>query len=184
MNKITRVFGDNSPINFLVEFEGYGPIDLSANTTKITIETESGTPVVTAATTGLTVQPTQTFTANATTNMLTKYEHGTKDGQQVIFTNSGGALPAGLAPSTRYIVAQRNDLSFGVSDIPGGPLVDITGTGTGTHSFAIIGSGSYLPQSTYAVGLYRIWIEWVGSTTYILPEKRYGVMLEVEEKGN
>lgn len=182
--KITRVTGDNSPINFQVSFDKIGPIDLSANTTKITIEKNDGTAVVTAATTGLTVQPTQNFTADATTDRLTRYEHGVRNGDQLLLTTSAADLPAGLSTGVRYFAIQVTEVSFQVSLSPDGAPVDITDAGTGTHSFAIVGSGSYLPQSAYAVGIYRVWIEWVGSTTYIVPESRYGFELEVLEKGN
>src|SRR5262245_41488815 len=101
MSKITRVYGDNSPINFLVSFKGIGPIDLSAATTKITTEKEDGTAVVTAATTGLTVHPTQAFTATATTDKLTKYEHGVQHGDQLLLTTSAADLPAGLSTGVR-----------------------------------------------------------------------------------
>lgn len=183
-NKITRIYGDNSPINFIVSFDSIGPIDLSAFTTKISVEKDDGTAVVTSATTGLTAQPTQTFTADATTDLLTKNEHGVQHGDQVLFTNAGGALPAGLATVTRYFAINVNPLAFSVATTPNGAAVDITGAGTGTHSFAIIGSGTYLPQTTYDIGVYRVWVELVGTTTYILPETRYGFGLEVVSKGN
>lgn len=183
-DKVTRVYGDNSAINFLVKFDGVGPIDLSAYTIKITIEQEDGTAIVTAATTGLTAQPTQTFTASATTDMLTKYEHGVQEGDQIILTTSAADLPAGLSTATRYFAVQVNEVSFGLAATPNGALIDITDAGTGTHSFTIVGSGQYLPQTTYAVGLYRVWIELVGSTTAVLPESQYGFALEVVAKGN
>ena len=101
MDKVSRVYGDNSAINFLVKFKDSGPVDLSAYTTKITIEQEDGTAVATAATTGLTAQPTQTFTASASTDQCTKYEHGLQNGDQVILTTTT-TLPAGLSTATRY----------------------------------------------------------------------------------
>lgn len=182
-DKVSRVYGDNSPINFIVRFDGIGPIDLSAYTVKITIEQDDGTAVVTAATTGLTVQPTQTFTANATTDQLTKAEHGLQNGDQVLLTTTG-TLPGGLALTTRYFVVNRNDLTFQLAATPNGSPVPITDAGSSAHSFAVVGSGQYLPQSTYAVGRYRAWIELVGSTTAVVPETAYGFTIEVVAKGN
>ena len=53
-------------------------------------------------------------------------------------TNSGGALPAGLAGSTDYwlIVLSANTFYFATSkaNALAGTRVDITGAGTGTHS--------------------------------------------------
>ena len=183
MDKITRTYGDNSAINFLVRYRDSGPVDLSAFTTKITIEQEDGTAVVTQATTGLTVQPTQTFTASASTDQCTCYSHGLQNGDQVLLTTTT-TLPAGLSLATRYCVVNRNDLTFQLADTPYGAPINITDAGTGTHSFAVVGSGQYLPQSTYAVGLYRVWIELVGSTTAIIPERAYGFEIEVVSKGN
>ncbi len=182
--KITRVYGNNSPINILVAPVGIGPIDLSAYTPKITIEDSSGTAVVTAATTGLTVQPTQNFTADATTDRLTCYQHGIREGDQLLLTTNAADLPAGLLTATRYFAVNIDEVSWQVSLRAQGAAVDITDAGTGTHSFAIVGSLQYLPQSTYAVGLYSAWIELVGSTTDILPDDENGFDIEVVRKGN
>lgn len=183
MNTVTRVYGDNSPINFLVSFKDSGPVDLSAYTVKVTVEQEDGTSIVSEATTGVTVQPTQTFTASATTDLLTCYEHGVQQGDQVLLTTTG-TLPAGLSLATRYFVIQRSDISFGLSALPNGKQIDITDAGSGTHTFAVVGSGQYSPQSTYAVGKYRVWVVLSGSTKIILPERRYGVFLDVVPLGN
>lgn len=183
MSKVSRVTGDNSPINFRVSFKDSGPVDLSSHTPQITIEKDDGTAIVTAATTGLTVQPSQTFTADASTDLLTCYEHGAKDADQVLLTTTG-TLPAPLATATRYFIVQRSDIAFGLASTPGGAQINLTDAGSGTHGFKIVGSGQYAPQSTYAVGLYRCWILLADATTTILPESEYGFELEVKAMGN
>lgn len=182
-SKVSRVFGDNSPLNFLVSFDDSGPVDLSLHTPKITIEQEDGTAVVTAATLGLTIQPVQTFTADATTGLLTCFEHGLQYGDQVLLTSTG-TLPGPLSQTKRYFVIQRSDIAFGLAATPGGAQIALTDAGSGTHSVKAVGSCQYSPQSTYAVGFYRGWILLADGTTTILPESEYGFALEVKPQGN
>jgi len=184
MNKVTRTYGDTSAINFLVSFDGVGPIDLSAYTTKITIEQEDGTAIVTAATTGLTAQPTQTFTLDSTNNWIYCAAHGIQVGDVVIPMTNGSFSGTGLTASTRYVVVERDFDWFRVSNRSAGAPVTIAAAGTPTHSIKVVGSGQYLPQSTYAVGIYRAWILLVGTTTAIVPEKTYGFQIEIVSVGN
>lgn len=82
------------------------------------------------------VPKTNTFTADAGTDALTSAAaHGLANGDRVAFTNSGGALPAGLAAVTEYFVRNITSTTFQVSATPLGAIIDITGTGTGTHTF-------------------------------------------------
>lgn len=74
-----------------------------------------------------------TFTA-ATTDICTKTAHGFVTGQKVRLTNSGGALPAGLAAATTYYVIKLTADTFSLAATDGGAAIDITGAGTGTHS--------------------------------------------------
>jgi hypothetical protein len=77
---------------------------------------------------------TKTFTANATTDVLTSAAHGFEDDETVMFSNSGGALPAGLSNSTLYYVINSTANTFKVSLTAGGSAVNITSAGTGTNS--------------------------------------------------
>jgi hypothetical protein len=78
-----------------------------------------------------------TFTA-ATTDICTKSAHGFVTGDCVRLTNSGGALPAGLAVDTDYFVIRIDADTFKLASTPAnavaGTAVDVTGTGTGTHT--------------------------------------------------
>jgi len=78
---------------------------------------------------------TGTFTVNATTDLFTATAHGLGNGDRVAFTNSGGALPAGLAAVTEYFAIAVTSNTFKVSATPIGSAVDLTGIGTGTHTF-------------------------------------------------
>lgn len=70
-------------------------------------------------------------------NLFTAAGHGLSNGTVVMFSNSGGALPAGLDAEQPYYVINATTNDFQVSLTPGGAAVDITSDGTGTHKFHI-----------------------------------------------
>jgi len=74
-----------------------------------------------------------TFTA-ATTDIITSSSHGLSNGD-VITVASGTTLPAGLSASTYYFIIDADTNTFKVSLLIGGSAVDITDTGTGTHTW-------------------------------------------------
>lgn len=78
-----------------------------------------------------------TFTADATTDTITSNAHELANGDLVRLSNSGGALPAGLATGTDYYVLNTATNTFKVSLTQGGAAVDITGAGTGTHTWTV-----------------------------------------------
>lgn len=152
-----------SPINAILMRDG-GPIDLAGLTVKFQLETDPGTgpgtSVIAETATGVTAHPTQAFTTTdyATNNWLLKNEHGVKEGQQVVLSNSGGALPSGLTASIRYFAVQVQRNTFRVSQSEGGVPVTIAGAGTGTHSFYVVGSVQYTLQAALATArMYRAW---------------------------
>jgi hypothetical protein len=80
-----------------------------------------------------------TFTANSTTDRITKADHGLETGDgPVQLTNSGGALPGGLAQGTNYyfvkIDQNTGKLAATLADAYAGLTIDITSNGTGTHT--------------------------------------------------
>lgn len=98
---------------------------------------------------------TNTFTADATTNILTfASPHGLTTGQGVIFTTTGtfpGGLPTGSPSSStiRYVRVQSSTtvtvFTSRANAVANTSPVDITDAGTGTHSIDgryIIGTGS------------------------------------------
>ena len=74
-----------------------------------------------------------TFTA-AVTDIITSASHNLSNADVVKLTTTG-TLPAGLAVSTDYYVISATTDTFKLSATSGGSAVDITGTGTGTHSW-------------------------------------------------
>ena len=75
-----------------------------------------------------------TFTANAGTDLLTVTSGTYVNGIRVRVSNTGGALPGGLAAGTDYYVVQANGSSFKLLTTPGGAAIDITSNGTGTQT--------------------------------------------------
>jgi hypothetical protein len=182
--KHVRKLGDTLlPLNVIVELNGQ-QVDLSAYTVTLRIEEDGGTAIQTGA--SVTSHPTQTFTASTSTDLLTCNGHGVKEGQQIIVANSGGALPTGLAASTRYFAVQVNPNTFGLATLPGGPLIDITGAGTGTHTFYIVGSLQYdfAAGDVDAAGLFRAWVIFTSSTeTHHFPADGH-IPIEIQAVGN
>src|SRR4030065_461947 len=78
------------------------------------------------------------FTAAAATDLLTSANHTLLVGTEVYFTTTG-TLPGGLSTATPYYVISSgltaDDLK--VSATLGGTTVDITNTGSGTHSWTV-----------------------------------------------
>lgn len=137
------IVGDTATLNRILRMgPNRDPVDLANYTPKVEIQELDGTVVLAATATGITSQPTQTFTA-ATSGLCTCNGHGLIDGDQIQVSNSGGGLPTGLATSTRYFVIERTPDAFKLAATPSGASV-VTTAGTGTHSLWAIGSLSYL----------------------------------------
>lgn len=81
-----------------------------------------------------------TFTADSTTDVFTSSAHGFTDGDLVRVSNSGGALPTGLAAATDYYVMTSTTNTFKLSTVRlSGTAVDISTNGTGTQTVALKG---------------------------------------------
>jgi hypothetical protein len=77
--------------------------------------------------------PTATFTADGT-DVITSVAHGRSNGERVKFS-SAGTIPPGLSASIVYYVINAAADTFKVSLTSAGAAVDITGAGTGTHTW-------------------------------------------------
>lgn len=74
-----------------------------------------------------------TFTAVAATDVITATGHTLVDGDKVR-VSSTGTLPGGLSASTDYFVRDTSGSTFKLAASSGGAAIDITSTGSGTHS--------------------------------------------------
>jgi hypothetical protein len=149
MPTTTKVTKGNTllPLNTVISI-GADPVDLSLYTVKFRMVEQDDTTsvVVDDLTTGITVHPTQTFTA-AVNDRLTCNGHGVTESNQIV-VSSTNTLPTGLAASTRYFPVEITPNAFKLAEYPGGPAIDITGAGSGTHSFYVVGSVQRDWQST------------------------------------
>lgn len=111
------------------------------------------------------VENPQTVTANATTNKLACVDHGYQDLDPITFATSG-TLPAPLVVGTLYFVRDAATDDFKVALTANGTAVDLTDTGSGTHTARLkdgttegvqvevweaAGDEERLPQSSYTV---------------------------------
>lgn len=135
------------------------PIDLTSLTVKFEMITDAGVSKIAATATGVTKHPTTTFTASATTDLLTASEHVVQDGDEIVVSNSGGALPTGLAASTRYFARDVSANAFRLATTPGGAVIDITGAGSGANSYYIVGHVQYafVSAGVDTAGVYWAW---------------------------
>lgn len=105
---------------------------------------------------------TANFTA-ATTDVITSNAHGLRNGEMVVLSTTD-TLPAGLAISTVYwvIEAATNTFKLSAISVPfyttglggaGYTAVDVTDTGTGTHTFTVhdIGRNIYCGDHRHAL---------------------------------
>ena len=136
------------------------PIDLTGLTVAFTMVKEADdSVVVNANTANVTVQPTFTFTVDTANEWIKHNNTRVEEGDQVVFSSTD-TLPDGLTAGTRYFVLEKPSPNcFRVSESASGPVVNITDTGTGTHSYRIVGSVQYAWQSADVAnaGTYWVW---------------------------
>lgn len=84
----------------------------------------------------------QTFTVNASTDVVTANSHGFSNGYHVL-VDSTVTLPGGLSKQVIYYVINVTTNTFQLSTTSGGSAVNITDTGTGTHT---VYNNSLLPN--------------------------------------
>ena len=86
------------------------------------------------------IKNSDTFTASAATDICTLTDTAIDwtTGDEVTVSNSGGALPTGLAASTVYYVIYSSPLAIKLAttkaNADAGTNIVITGAGTGTHT--------------------------------------------------
>ncbi len=92
---------------------------------------------------------TGTFTAVSGTPTFTSTAHGLVNGDIVFVSNSGGALPAGLAAATAYYVVNKATNTFQLSTAYGGTEITVASNGTGTQTFTSLAAGVHIPNNTF-----------------------------------
>jgi len=172
------IVGDRArPIFQVLKTAEGTPVDLSSSTVTLTVKTADATGTTKVAAQSATVQPTQTFTADATTNLITANYHKAANGDQVVVSTTG-TLPTGLAASTPYFVIEKGPNTFKLATTYDGAEIDITGAGSGTHSFYIVGSVQYsmAAADVDTAGYYSgKWQETVGGLVRTYPASSDGI---------
>jgi Tol biopolymer transport system component len=80
------------------------------------------------------------FTASSSSGLLiTSAGHGLIDTQVITVSNSGGALPIGLAVVDEYYVRDKTTNTFKLALSSGGTAIAYTNAGSGTHKWATNG---------------------------------------------
>ena len=74
-----------------------------------------------------------TFTVDTATDIVTSASHGLSDGA-IVHVASTTTLPTGLSANTVYYVISATSSTFKLSLTSGGSAIDISSTGSGTHS--------------------------------------------------
>src|SRR5690242_5855868 len=140
MSKYERMVGQTLPaFNAIITQRG-DPLDLAGKTVKFRMNQYGTTTAVVAETAShVTAHPTQAFTADTSTDLLTCNAHGVNTDDQVVLATTD-TIPGGLTVAIRYFAVQVTPNSFGISLVPGGAKIDITTTGAGQHTFYIVGS--------------------------------------------
>lgn len=180
------VKGDTGRFAKLDDFilDGNDPVDLSEFTDvkfRMVLASDDSVVVCNDVTTGRTIQPTQDFTASATTDRITCVAHGVVEGNQIV-VSTNGTLPTGLAASTRYFAVDVTPNAFKLAETPNGPPIDITAAGSGTHQFKMIGSIRYRFQAADVdtVGVYNtFWVIYETADISTVPRKQQGRQIEI-----
>jgi hypothetical protein len=184
----TITLGDTLlPLNSVLKYGNGDPIDLSAYTVTFKMELSDGTVELAETATGVTAHPTQTFTAEADDEYLTCRNHGVKEGDQIIVANSGGALPTGLSASTPYFAVNVTPNKFQLATVPQGAAINITGDGTGTNTFYVVGSVQmdFAAANVDTAGVYYGWFILTSSTEKKhMPEGNWYYEIRVVAVGN
>jgi len=93
-----------------------------------------------------TAVPEQAFTA-AVTDIITSAAHGLSE-RDCIQLTTATTLPAGLSLATNYYLINVTTNTFKLSATPGGTAVNITDTGTGTHTYHLKGKAIFVGDFT------------------------------------
>jgi len=150
---ITAIVGDTlTPWSFFIEdlngtvpdLDDYDSVEFHA----LDDSACPATDLVAWTSSNVTVQPTKTFTSDTATGIKSLYSvnHGLKVGMQLKLSTTT-TLPTGLNNTQRFFVVRVNGHNFWVCKQRTGTPIEITDSGTGTHSFEILGHVQYQPQA-------------------------------------
>ena len=122
-------------------------VDLTGLTCKFALDDADDSNIISATSTGVTVQPSKSFTSDTARGVLYCYDHGLQNGDQLKLTNGGGSLPSEYATNTVYYVRRVDAHAFRLVKVGSSSPITVATAGTGTHSFTLLGYINYQWQS-------------------------------------
>jgi len=135
----------------------------------------------------LTLAPTATITAVAGTDVVTATDNTilTDTGTEVEFTTTD-TLPAGLSTSTRYYLIYQSATTFKVAtslaNAIAGTAVDITDTGTGTHTVNVKSKFQPLPYDVDQVESISVEVSGLVHNPIPAPSRKFWEELQYNEQ--
>jgi hypothetical protein len=146
-------------------------------------------------TTGVSIEPAKTFTADTTNGWYAANGHGYHkliearangiEGLEA-YVSSTTTLPTPLSASARYFVLREGTTQnyFKLGTAPGAAAIPPTAAGSGTHSIKLFGHVQYAPQTTWAtdapIGEYKSWfIVEIGGVKTRYPNDDYGFTVKI-----
>lgn len=132
--------------------------------------------------------PRGTFTVNTGTNLITVSADHHLQVDDVVRVSSTGTLPAGLATATDYyvIASGLTATECKLSTTPGGAEIDITTTGSGTHSLTwtpTFANGVSVTGTPTTAGIYNISIVAAGTVSGVATQVIYNTTVVIEGDG-
>ena len=144
---ITHTDDNKSPLSVILKSPNGGALDVASYTIAFAVDEHDDANLIPATATGVSKQPTTTVTVDTTNEEWISVNHGLVTGDEIILSNSGGALPTGFAAATRYFVRDVSPHRFKLAYKPNTNPIALTAAGTGTHSYYIVGNVIYQWQS-------------------------------------
>jgi hypothetical protein len=124
--------GSGTAIGGLTDATSYYAGQVTANTFKLYDTRFHGTTAVAT----LTIT---TANVNVSTDVFTATNHGLVNGAMLNYNNQGGTTIGGLTSGNNYYVVNATTNTFQLSATSGGSVIDITGTGNNSQTFASAG---------------------------------------------
>jgi hypothetical protein len=156
--------------------------NISGLTVLFAMDQLDGTNKLAETSTGVTVQPGQTFTADTTNTRYGCNGHGFQDGWEVI-VSSATTLPSPLSATTRYFVRDATPNHFKLCTEPNGAAIAPTSAGTGAHTIKVLGQIQYAWTATdvLTAGTYKGWFVITDASGFdrTFPNANEGIGIEI-----
>lgn len=185
-NISNRVVGDRLATQAAVLLRNGSPRDLTGMTVSFVGLTAAGAAWITETSSNVTAQASVTFTVDTDRDELIANAHGLVAGDEVT-VSSTTTLPTGLVAATRYFVRDISPNRFKVALTPGDVPVNLSASGSGTHSYKQLGYVEYAYQTgeTGTAGDYKAWfVVTSGGLDDTHPATAEGIVITIVAQGS